>query len=218
MALRGLRERRLTDAEADELAYTPIDEVAWRELRPLLDREVQQLPEKYRTPFVLCYFEGKSNEEAAEEIGCPEGTVYSRLARARAVLRERLSRRGVLFQAAPLASLLKRKAPARENLPRGLADETTSMAVLLATGKAAGQVSGPVLQLTEGLLKELWLAKLKLTAAVLLAIGTTGTTALIAYQAFVGSPWPVRSVHRAHPGDTGSCNDFSAPGTGRCGH
>ncbi len=209
LAVQRRREQRLPDAEIGELAYTPIDEVAWRELRPLLDREVQQLPEKYRTAFVLCYLEGKTNEEAAREIGCPDGTVYSRLAWARARLRERLSRRGVLVQAAPLASLLERKVSAREEMPPGLANATSTMAVLVATGKAGGEISA-VLGLVEGLLKEMWLAKLKLAAAVLLAVATTGTTALIAYQAFVGSPWPVRSIPRPQPAGAGS-HGISAP-------
>ncbi len=66
-----------------------------RSTAPVLDEEVSRLPEQYRAPFVLCHVEGRTNEEAARELGCPVGTVLSRLARARQRLRDRLTRRGV---------------------------------------------------------------------------------------------------------------------------
>ena len=59
------------------------NEIAWNELRPVLHDEVNRLPEKYRTPVVLCYTEGKTNEEVAQLLMWPVGTVKGRLSRAR---------------------------------------------------------------------------------------------------------------------------------------
>ena len=69
----------------EALANQPgTESTVWRDLRTVLDEEVNRLPEKYRTPLILCYFEGKTYEEAARELGCPKGTVSIRLMRARA--------------------------------------------------------------------------------------------------------------------------------------
>ena len=67
------------------------------ELARLIDEEVRALPEQFRSAFVLCELEGRSNAEAAAVLGCAVGTVESRLTRTRRRLRERLSRRGVAF-------------------------------------------------------------------------------------------------------------------------
>jgi RNA polymerase sigma-70 factor (ECF subfamily) len=85
----------------------PLVEVARRELRLVLAEELGQLPEKYRVPVVLCYLEGKTNEQAAGELGWPTGSMSRRLARARALLHDRLSRRGLgLFAGLCLLLLL----------------------------------------------------------------------------------------------------------------
>jgi len=100
LSKRVTRERPLADSLVAEDVRDPADAAAWRELGPLLDAEVQRLPEKYRAAFILCCLDGKTNEEAAEELGCPKGTLLSRLARAREQLRKRLERRGLALSGA----------------------------------------------------------------------------------------------------------------------
>jgi RNA polymerase sigma-70 factor (ECF subfamily) len=101
-ARRRMRESELPDVPAPD--NTP--EWLWRDLWPILDEEVNRLPERYRRPFVLCHLEGKSNEEVAAELRCALGTVSSRLTRARQRLRARLTRRGMVLSAKMLAAAL----------------------------------------------------------------------------------------------------------------
>ncbi len=86
------------DAECLELRDPrsgPPAAAALREARLILDEELTQLPVKYRAPLVLCYLEGKTNDQAACELGWRPGSMSRRLSRARALLRDRLSRRGL---------------------------------------------------------------------------------------------------------------------------
>jgi RNA polymerase sigma-70 factor (ECF subfamily) len=73
----------------------PLAEVGRRESKRLIAGELAGLPEKFHAPLVLCYLEGKTNEEAAGHLGWPAGSMSRRLARARALLQERLTRRGM---------------------------------------------------------------------------------------------------------------------------
>src|SRR5882672_7010390 len=98
-ALRARRlaaQRRFHEGRAaesmDSKMYIEFPE---RDLRPIIDEEIQRLPRSHRAPVVLCYFGGKTKEEAARILGLPVGTVSSRLARARERLRDRLTRRGL---------------------------------------------------------------------------------------------------------------------------
>ncbi|MFL5339506.1 MAG: sigma-70 family RNA polymerase sigma factor [Gemmataceae bacterium] len=82
------------------------------DLGPLLDEEIGRLPEHYRSAIVLCHLQGLSRREAAEQLGCPEGTLSAWLARALLRLRRRLIRRGVAPAAATVAALTPAAADA----------------------------------------------------------------------------------------------------------
>jgi RNA polymerase sigma factor (sigma-70 family) len=84
---------RMTDGAAEP--GEPEAAAIRNELRPILDAELDRLPEKYRTLVIQCYLEGKTNEEVARLLHCPIGTVKGRLSRARGMLRQRLSQTGL---------------------------------------------------------------------------------------------------------------------------
>ena len=60
--------------------------ISGNDRRPVLDQELNRLPEKYKTVILLCDLQGKTKKEAAQQLGVAEGTVASRVARARALL------------------------------------------------------------------------------------------------------------------------------------
>jgi RNA polymerase sigma factor (sigma-70 family) len=89
-----LRRRSIeTSLDLEELADGAVPRTA-DELAPVLDQELSRLPEKYRAPIVLCYLREQTHDQAAAELDWPVGTVRSRLARGRDLLRGRLTRRG----------------------------------------------------------------------------------------------------------------------------
>ena len=98
---KGLR-RRLVERQATERAVEAGSDADQAELRSVIDEEIRRLPERYRVPLVLCHLEGLRHDEVAKRLGCPVGTVESRLSRAREQLRTRLDRRGL----APTASVM----------------------------------------------------------------------------------------------------------------
>jgi RNA polymerase sigma factor (sigma-70 family) len=199
-ARREARERQVAAMPAAE----PPDELAWRDLGPVLGEEVHRLPERYRAPFVLCYLEGKTNEEAARQLGCPKGTVLSRLSWARQRLRSRLTRRGLAPSAGLLAAILsERAAPAA--VPVGVAERTLKAAVLTAAAKtaAAGVVSTRVAALTEGVLRAMFLNQLKTAALVLALLILIGAGAgVFGYHVLAGEPADTSGADRPRVADT----------------
>jgi RNA polymerase sigma factor (sigma-70 family) len=163
-ARRQARERMMFTQEA-------IETEALDDWLPLLDRELNRLPEKYRLPVVLCDLEGKTRKEAARHLDWPEGTVATRLTRARALLAQRLSRQGVALTAGAIALALSQRATAR--VPLSLMSSTVQAATDYAAGSAAGVGSIParVAVLTEGVLKTMLLTRLKSITLVVLLLG-----------------------------------------------
>ena len=88
----------------------------------MIDEEIRRLPERYRLPLVLCHVEGLRHEEVAHRLGCPIGTIESRLSRARQQLRARLTRRGLSPTAASMAAVLRPLA--LEGVAASLAEAT----------------------------------------------------------------------------------------------
>jgi RNA polymerase sigma factor (sigma-70 family) len=185
------RRRELHAEPPDRPDAGPLQELVWRDLRAVLDDEVSRLPERYRAPFVLCYLEGQTTADAAARLGCPQGTVLSRLARARDRLRGRLRRRGVALPAGLLLTAVAADA-ASAAMPAALADATTRTALVFAAGPtaAAGAITAPVAALTQGVLRTMMLTKLKIGAGVLLSLGVlgTGTGVLTHHRLLAQSP------------------------------
>jgi RNA polymerase sigma factor (sigma-70 family) len=88
---RRVRERQAIPVQSPD----PARELSWREVQAILDEEIDRLPDKLRTPFVMCILEGRRGLEVARELRLKEGTVWSRLAEARSRLQKRLTRRGL---------------------------------------------------------------------------------------------------------------------------
>jgi RNA polymerase sigma-70 factor (ECF subfamily) len=175
---RHAARRRAREREAAAMPDgDPAIEVVWRELRQVLDEELGRLAHKYRVPLVLFYLEGKTTEEVARLLGCPKGTVLSRLARGRDRLRDRLVCRGVAVSVWTLVMLLAEKA-APAAVPSALAEGAIKAAALTAAGKAANSaIPATVAALTKGVLRSMFLSKLKVLVVVALSVtvAITGT-------------------------------------------
>jgi RNA polymerase sigma factor (sigma-70 family) len=185
LRLRNAAQKRPTQGElsAEPSAPEQPDDACWRDLRPVLDEEISRLPEKYRAAFVLCYLQGRTNEEAAVELGCPKGTILSRLARGREWLRNRLTRRGLAPAAVALALNLSSQA-ASAVVPATLAQSTAAVAIPFAAGAATELLPAHIAALAEGVIRTMIATKLKIAAAMLVTLSVLGTG--IGLAAFAG--------------------------------
>jgi len=144
--------------------------------------EVGRLPERYRTPVVLCYLEGQTYEEAARRIGCPVGTVRVRLSRARDRLRDRLTRRGFGPERVTAVGCLVDGAASAlpdSGVGTGWVDATVKASQAYAAGRAAaGMVPALALALGDELVRSLAMSQWKLVMFALAALGATSAAAI----------------------------------------
>jgi RNA polymerase sigma factor (sigma-70 family) len=148
-----------------------VDVVALHELRQRLDQELERLPDNYRAAVVLCDLEGKTHKEAARLLGWPVGTLSTRLLRAHRLLARRLSHPGPALTAGTIAAVFAPTA-ASASLPSPLVADTIHSAMAFALGGAA--VSTNASTLAQGVLKTMFLSRLKMVTAVLVTIGVLG--------------------------------------------
>jgi RNA polymerase sigma factor (sigma-70 family) len=178
-ARRAAARRRTREKQVEDMPHPTVEpEECWRDLRPLLDRELSRLPDKYRIPVVLCDLEGRTRKEAARQLDLPEGTVSGRLTTARRILAKRLSRHGLTLSAGALA----------EALTHGSASAAVPTTLIAATVQAASQVtaagaaSAQVVGLTNTIVKLMALAKLKTVAGLVLLAVVLGGAVVITYH------------------------------------
>jgi RNA polymerase sigma factor (sigma-70 family) len=158
---------RVAEAVVDVPAEASTDPVEADECSAVIVEEVQQLPDKFRLPVLLCFFDGCSHTEAADRLGWAVGTVASRLARAKDRLRDRLSRRGLVLPAV-LASA-------------GVSPSMLRAAVVVATTPSG--VPAGVSELTREVLNAMWNAKAKLIGGGVLAVLLAGGLGLMTLTA-----------------------------------
>jgi RNA polymerase sigma factor (sigma-70 family) len=152
------------------------------EFQWVLDEALARLPEKYRTVVVRFYLQGQDSGFIARELGCPIGTVTSRLARARQLLRLAAVRHGLVLTVPLLVSAL---API--TVPAMLVADTLRSAALFAAGRAAGVKPGVAL-LAQGVIRTMFLAKLKITGVLVAVLFVLGLSTAGLYRQALAQP------------------------------
>jgi len=160
------RRGREALAEAGRPSGDPAVEAVARELSAVLDEEVGHLPERYRSPIILCHVEGQTRDEAARRLGCSPRTLQRHLERGRALLRARLGRRGVTLSAALIAPTLWGR-PVEAAVSARLASAAVQAAVAAPSITAFSSLVGA----TAGRAVRLFLLTRTQVALGLLAIG-----------------------------------------------
>jgi RNA polymerase sigma factor (sigma-70 family) len=174
----GRQRRRLHEARVSPMSATEPPAPPDGELRSLLDAELSRLPEHYRSVVLLCYLEGKTQAEAARQLGLSPGEVRGRLERARLRLRQRLRRRGLVLSGGAVGAGLTDQAGAA--VPAALLDNTTRAAVLFAARQAtAGAATPAAVALAQGALNTMLVTKAKALGILLLVVGLLAAGALL---------------------------------------
>jgi RNA polymerase sigma factor (sigma-70 family) len=182
-AKRSAARRRNHEARLRERTPPAAPGPSWDDVQAVLDEEIRRLPEPYRSAFVLCVLEGKSEAAAAATLGVKEGTLSCRLARARGRLRKQLARRGIELSAV-LAALSVAQEAGKAAVPVALAGATIRFGLSVAAGEpAAGVIPSSVAALAAGVTRAMFLSKTKIATAFVLAAALLAGAALLAQQA-----------------------------------
>jgi RNA polymerase sigma factor (sigma-70 family) len=191
----------------------PSLEAVWREVQTVLDAEINRLPDRLKAPFLLCHLEGQTRAEAGRQLGLAEGTVWSRLAEARKLLRNRLARRKITLSAVLGATGLVKSTEAA--VPSPLMTSTARAAAELARGNAAA-ASAQALALADRGVRTMALARLKLALPLALVAGLLAAGAAVLAQPGPASAPVTEDAPRAPGAEsrarTDLCGDPLPPG------
>ena len=167
---------KIAVAQAEQHARS----IAQRDEIDVLHQEIERLPQRYKTAIVLCDLEGLTHEAAARRLGRPVGTISARLSRARERLRSRLSRRGLALSAGVIATAAS--ASSARAMPAALVGSTTRIAMIASAGITAGVVPATIASLSDGVLKSMLFARVKLISASALVFGAAATGVAVLAQ------------------------------------
>ncbi len=160
---------------AGQAACDPIEEATWKELRVVLDEELDRLPPELRVPLVLCYLEGRTQDEGARQLGWTRRIFRRRLERGRARLARLLERRGVTLAMILFPVMVSQEVSA---MTAALWAPVLRAAVALA-GERAGGISATAWRLVDALVPSQVASKGKLVLVLLLAVNLVAIAGLV---------------------------------------
>jgi RNA polymerase sigma factor (sigma-70 family) len=188
---------RAAAAERPEAA--PVDP-SWQEVLAVLDEELAALPERYRVPLLVCHIQGRTQEDAARDLGWSLSTFRRRLDRGRQLLRARLARRTGM-SAAGLFAVGVVHGTVTATVPAGLLDSTYQAAVAFTTGMKS---AAPAVALAEGALTMMAQTKLVTVAGAVLLVAAVGGA---------GTLWGAAGGRSGGPDATGQQPNAAGPKT-----
>ncbi len=177
-------------------------ESATVDLRGVLDEELSRLPDKYRVPLVLCYLEGQTQEQAARMLGWTKGTVSGRLARAKDILRHRLTRRGLAPSVGLITAALTPEAAPAAVPPALVLPTVRAASAAILGGAEAGLITAQVASLARQAMKVMLMGRFARGAAQVFFIAL-GAAALAAPLTIPGELARLRKLGGRDMGDRG---------------
>ncbi len=181
--------RRAVLHEFAARAAEPRGTVEHPDLLAIIHEELDRLPDHYRAAIVLCDLEGQSCEQTARQLGCPIGTLGSRLARGREKLRSRLIRRGIAPAAATFTSALAIDASST-CVPISLVESTARAGFELSAQASGSIVAAGAGRLSRELTRSMLMNRWKSVASTGLATAAVCLVSVLSFKALAGSGMP----------------------------